>query len=119
MGGVKVNPTTSNQVVNSEWEGMVHRALTVAACNTERQTKTFKLEKMAEYIEAARSYAQQDVLLFERICQNLNCQHFQQNQRGYLESWKARLERFDGDDALTTRTNDAVYDFFHTHFIWW
>lgn len=114
-----MHPLVSNQIANNEWEEMAQRAITVAAHNSERQKKTFRLEKMAEYIESARSYAQQDCLLFERICHKLHCQNFQQNQRGYLEKWKTRLERFDGDDALTIRTNDAVYDFFHANFIWW
>lgn len=93
------------------------------------QEKTFKKERMYEYIQKADIYANGDFSLFDRIQSVLNSLEFQKNQQGYLKNWENTLKKLVTDTPRTRSgfiepcvweiKKDTAFNFFKENFIWW
>lgn len=89
----------------------------------EIEQKTFKIEKMSEYVQQAKEYAEGNSSLFERILNVLNSLEFQTNQIEYLKEWdKSLIISLEPDmktDVLYTCIKiDKTFDFFKENFYW-
>ena len=93
----------------------------------EMQDRTFKTERMPEYLEKADSFAQGKPELFERICQVLNNVDFQTDQKTYLMAWQKSLSKLDTNTRTFNGTliepcewivtKDPAFDFFKENFM--
>lgn len=110
-----INSTTSTQ--NEIYE------LLMAHLTREIDQKTFKIEKMPEYIQQAKEYAGIDSNLLERIIIVLNSTEFQTSQIEYLDEWDKKLIisqecGFPKEVFYTSRKIDKAFDFFKKNFCW-
>lgn len=95
----------------------------------EKQEKTFKKERMYEYVQKANEYAKGDTSLFDRINHELNCPEFQTNPEVYLKNWEKTLRKLETNTLIVRGAitepcswkikKDRAFDFFKEQFIWW